>query len=62
MIETQILTGVKAAISELYKAEIPDQMVQIQKTRVEFEGDYTVVVFPILRNSNKCPEQTAEDI
>ncbi len=62
MIETQIFAGVKAAIFSLYNAEIPDKMVQIQKTRIEFEGDYTVVVFPFLRTSKKGPEQTAEDI
>ncbi len=49
------------AVSTLYAADQKDQL-QIQKTRKEFEGDYTLVVFPILRQSKKSPEVTANEI
>ena len=62
MIETQLTTAVKNAISAIYNADLPNKMLQIQKTRPEFEGDFTLVVFPLLRTSKKGPEQTAEEI
>jgi arginyl-tRNA synthetase len=58
-----ILTGlVKEAILELYHIEVEDGQVQLQKTRKEFEGDLTLVVFPLLRFSKQNPEQTANTI
>jgi arginyl-tRNA synthetase len=48
-------------VKELYPA-VPENIIQIQKTRKEFEGDYTVVIFPFLKWSRKSPEQTAKDI
>ena len=53
----EFISGVVArAAEELYGAS---DNLQIQKTRKEFEGDYTVVVFPLLRASRKSPEATA---
>ena len=49
-------------ISELYNMEVDHKLVQIQKTRKEFEGDITLVVFPFLKISKKGPEQTGEEM
>ncbi len=57
-LEESVLAGIK----ELYNAEVDQKQVQFQKTRKEFEGDFTLVVFPFLRASKKGPEQTAEDL
>jgi arginyl-tRNA synthetase len=57
-----ISKGVVSAIKELYKADFDWREVQIQKTRPEFEGDVTVVVFPFLRLSRKSPDVTANEI
>ena len=61
-IEQQIVGGVMAAVKELYGAEVAESQVQLQKTRSEFEGNLTVVVFPFVRIARKSPEQTAEEI
>ncbi len=61
-IEEQILSYAQAAVKELYGAEVPAQMIQIQKTRPDFEGNLTLVTFPLLKTSRKSPEQTGEDI
>ena len=61
-IETSISNSVKAAIKELYGQEVPEKMVQLQKTRSEFEGNLTLVVFPFLKISRKKPEDTASEI
>lgn len=53
-----ILTGIKT----LYNQEVPAKMVQLQKTKKEFEGHLTLVVFPFLKISKKGPEQTAQEI
>ena len=53
-----IIEGVKA----LYGQDVPAKMVQLQKTKKEFEGHLTVVVFPFLKMSKKSPEQTAQEI
>ncbi len=59
----KILTEVvKKAVKLLYNTEIPDNLVQIQKTRKDFDGDYTVVMFPLLKTSRKSPELTGTDI
>ena len=50
------------AISDLYGQEVSDKMVQLQKTRSEFEGNLTLVVFPFLKMSKKKPEDTAKEI
>ena len=56
-IEEFISSVVKSHAEELYGVS---DNIQIQKTRKEFEGDYTVVVFPLLRASKKSPEATAK--
>ncbi|MBR1468801.1 MAG: arginine--tRNA ligase, partial [Prevotella sp.] len=61
-IEQQIAGGVMAAAKELYGAEVAESQVQLQKTRPEFEGNVTVVVFPFVKMARKGPEQTAQDI
>ena len=61
-IESIIKGKVVEAINSCYGQEIDDKTVQIQKTRREFEGDLTVVVFPFLRFSKKSPEVTANDL
>ena len=60
MIEQILHTEIEKCLSELYSAE--KQNIQFQKTRKEFDGDITLVVFPLLRASKKGPEQTAEEI
>ena len=48
------------AVKELYGQEVPAKMAQLQKTRAEFEGNLTLVVFPFLKMSKKSPEATAQ--
>ena len=60
--EKQIQQAIIAAIKELYGQEIPEKMATLQKTRAEFEGNLTLVVFPFLKMSKKAPEATAEEI
>nr|WP_304977313.1 arginine--tRNA ligase [uncultured Alistipes sp.] len=52
---------VRRAVEALY-GPLDGEQLQIQKTRREFEGDYTLVTFPLLRRSRKSPEATAEEI
>ena len=61
-IEQQITGSVIAGIKELYGAEVDAKQVQLQKTKKEFKGHLTLVVFPFLRQSKKSPEQTAQEI
>ena len=61
-IEQQIVSGVVAAVSELYGQTVAESSVQLQKTRPEFEGNLTVVVFPFVKMARKSPEQTAQDL
>ena len=61
MIQT-IQNAAIAAIKELYGQDVPEKMVQLQKTRAEFEGNLTLVVFPFLKMSKKAPEATAQEI
>ena len=60
--EIFIYEKAKAAINELYGAEVNDKMIQTQATRKEFEGDITLVTFPLLKTSKKSPEATAQEI
>ena len=62
IIEQQIVATAIAAVKELYGQEVPEKMVQLQKTRSEFEGNLTLVVFPFLKISHKKPEDTAQDL
>jgi len=61
-LEILLRAEVKACINELYGQEVDDKLIQFQKTRREFAGDLTLVVFPLLRTSKKSPEVTAEHI
>ena len=61
-IETTVVKSVSEAVRSLYGAEISTEKIQLQKTRKEFEGDFTVVVFPFLALSKKRPEETAQEI
>ncbi len=61
-IEVTIKGQVINAIKALYEAETNENAVQIQRTKKEFEGDYTVNVFPFLRQTKKSPEVTANEI
>ena len=61
-IESQIMNAAQQAVKALYGQEVPEKMVQLQKTRSEFEGNLTLVVFPFLKISKKNPEQTAQEI
>jgi arginyl-tRNA synthetase len=60
--EKIIKNNVTAAIKMLYGVDIDESMLQIQTTRKEFEGDITVVIFPLLKYSGKPPEVTAQAI
>ncbi|MBR5856321.1 MAG: arginine--tRNA ligase [Bacteroidales bacterium] len=60
--EIFIYEKAQAAIKELYGAEVNEKMIQTQATRKEFEGDITLVTFPLLKTSRKSPEITAQEI
>ena len=61
-IETKIAGSVMEGIKALYGQDVPAAQVQLQKTKKEFEGHLTLVVFPFLKLSRKSPEQTAQEI
>ena len=61
-IEAAISSSAQQAIKELYGQEVPEKMVQLTKTRSEFEGNLTLVVFPFVKMSHKRPEETAQEI
>jgi arginyl-tRNA synthetase len=61
-IEQQIMAAAQAAVKALYGQEVPEKMVQLQKTRNEFEGSLTLVVFPFVKMAKKSPEQTALEL
>ena len=61
-IETKLTQGVAEAIKSLYGTDFNVEKIQLQKTRKEFEGDFTIVVFPFLALSKKRPEETAQEI
>ena len=60
--EQTITSAVITAVKTLYGQDIPEKMAQLQKTRSEFEGNLTLVVFPFLKMSKKKPEDTAAEI
>ncbi len=61
-IESMISSAVIDAVKTLYGQETGEKMVQLQKTKREFEGNLTLVVFPFLKISKKKPEDTAQEI
>ena len=61
-IEDKLVTSVISGLKALYGQDVPAAQVQLQKTKKEFEGHLTLVVFPFLKMSKKGPEQTAQEI
>ena len=61
-IENTLVSAVKAGVKALYGQDAPDNMVQLQKTKREFQGHLTVVVFPFLKMSKKKPEDTGNEL
>ena len=61
-IEEKLTGSITEAIQSLYGQEVPTALIQLQKTKKEFEGHLTLVVFPFLKISKKKPEQTAQEI
>lgn len=61
-IEDKLVASVIGGLKALYGQDVPAAQVQLQKTKKEFEGHLTVVVFPFLRLSKKGPEQTAQEL
>ena len=53
---------IKEAVKIVYNSEVTDELIQIQETRKDFKGDFTLVVFPLLRFSKNTPENTGETI
>ncbi len=60
--EKTITAAVITAIKELYGQDVPEKLATVSKTRAEFEGNLTLVVFPLLKMSGKKPENTATEI
>ena len=61
-IEEKLTGSIVEAIQSLYGQEVPTALIQLQKTKKEFDGHLTLVVFPFLKISKKKPEQTAQEI
>lgn len=61
-IEQKLVLSVVNGLKVLYGQDVPAEQIQLQKTKKEFEGHLTLVVFPFLRMSRKKPEQTAQEI
>ena len=61
-IEDKLVASVISGLKALYGQDVPAAQVQLQKTKKEFEGHLTLVVFPFLKMSKKGPEQTAQEI
>lgn len=57
-----LVSSVQEVLKNLYSQDVAEGQIQLQKTRKDFEGDVTLVVFPLLRISKKGPEQTGEEI
>ena len=53
---------IKEAVKIIYNSEVKDDLIQIQETRKDFKGDFTLIVFPLLRFSKNTPEKTGETI
>ncbi|MBF1435986.1 MAG: arginine--tRNA ligase [Prevotella micans] len=61
-IEKQIINSALEAVNKLYGTSVDEQIIQIQKTRTGFEGNLTLVAFPLLKISRKKPDETAHEI
>jgi arginyl-tRNA synthetase len=60
--ENALKGKIKEAVKTLYNSDIGEDLIQVQETRKDFKGDFTLVVFPLLRFSKNTPESTAEAI
>ena len=61
-LESILGTVVSTAVKTLYGLETELNQIQLQKTKKEFEGDLTVVIFPFVKAARKSPEQTGQEI
>ena len=61
-IEQKIVDAVKQGIKSLYGAEVEEKQIQLQKTKKEFEGNLTVVVFPFVKTARKKPEDVGAEL
>ena len=61
-LEIKLVDPIINAVKAIFGADLPENQINFQKTRKEFDGDITLVVFPVVRFSKKSPEQTAEDL
>ena len=61
-LELRLLNPILLAVKKLFGADLPAHQVNFQTTRKEFDGDVTLVVFPMVRFAKKSPEETAEVI
>ncbi|MBQ7516806.1 MAG: arginine--tRNA ligase [Bacteroidales bacterium] len=57
-----LLSAARKAVERLYNTQVPDALLQVEPTRKDFEGDYTLVVFPLLKITHSSPEMTAKAI
>jgi arginyl-tRNA synthetase len=62
MIVSKLTHSIKKALYELYEITLSDEQIRIEKTNIDFKGDYTFVVFPLLKYTKKSPEQSAQQI
>jgi arginyl-tRNA synthetase len=60
--EIALREKIKEAVKQLYGYEVTDNLIQLQETKKDFKGDFTLVVFPLLRYSKNTPEQTGTSI
>jgi arginyl-tRNA synthetase len=60
--ENVLKVKIKEAVRVLYNSEVRDEQIQLQETRKDFKGDFTLVVFPLIRFSKNTPEKTGETI
>jgi len=61
-VEFKIEVGLKEPVKKLYNQQIDNTYIQVQKTRKDFTGDFTIVIFPLLKISRKSPEETGNEI
>ena len=61
-ISTMLSAQVKACLAELYQFDAPENSLQLQKTKKEFEGDFTLVVFPFVKAARKKPAEVAQEM
>ena len=61
-LEIKLIEPIVKAVKAIFGVDFPVNQINFQTTRKEFDGDITLVVFPVVRFSKKSPEQTAEDL